>query len=537
MDMMTNRSQKRSCFLLATLFLCVTTLGTGQAQEPDRKQNRKSKILQPKDDGFFFNKETNQFFTNGKPRFKLLPLGNQNYLDHIQVSIDDQAFRKYENQISFQNEGLHTIRFKAVDPVLNWSPVQFYRIYVDLTPPETHHSWEGPHQKMGEQLFVNSKSRLILTPQDSMSGVQNVLYRVNGNRPRSTQRNPIQFKKEGRYDLQFASLDRVGNSENWNTLNFVVDGTPPTTKIRITGNHHKAGDKTFISSEARIHLEAVDGSSGLKRTEYRINKGPITSYNQPLFAASKNFVLEFRSVDEVGNLEKWQSIKLVHDSNPPQLAVRREGRFIRLSGKIFASPGFSLRLGVQDKESGIDRVLYALDGKNFQPLKKAQFTFSKPGSYRFATKAMDKVGNEYEGRDLEIVVDAEPPRSTVDPQIDLVSRNDFFLSSPQNRIKISGDDSQSGLDRIEYSFDGKNFETLKRPFDLATWKSSSQTIYYRAVDRLGNKEETKKLPIKVLSKGPKVDLFVESDSLPKVPLSKITKPNRQKRNIANDKKK
>ena len=105
--------------ICSVLVFSVTEFARGNSASPTTGQ------------GFYYDAATNKYFTDGQPTFSIQPLGNAKYLESIDVSVDNGSFKPYTGKLSFQTQGLHTIRFRAVDPVLNWSPVQVFRLTID----------------------------------------------------------------------------------------------------------------------------------------------------------------------------------------------------------------------------------------------------------------------------------------------------------------------------------------------------------------------------------------------------------------------
>src|SRR5690606_35221775 len=134
--------------------------------------------------------------------------------------------------------------------------------------------------------------------------------------------------------------------------------------------------------------------------------------------------------------------------------------------------------------------------------------FNQPGKYYFSYKAYDQLGNSDETNPLSIVIDNRPPSTTFNTSRDLVEKNDHFISGIPNVLTLQADDDGVGVEKIEISYDGKNFTQYDQSIDFATWRSANQKLYFRSIDRLGNREEMQTINIIVRNAAPKVDLFV-----------------------------
>ena len=474
--------------------------------------------------GFFYDSKTNRYFSDGRSTFSIRPVEDQRFLEKIEISLDGGEFELYQGKLKFDKEGLHQIRFRASDPVLNWSPIQEFRVYVDLTPPKSAFFWQGALFQKDTATFVSPTSQLVVAAQDSVSGVAKTLVGEGQAEP-APFTAPMRFKAEGDHVIKFASVDHVGNQEPWQELRFSVDSKPPVTEATINGFSFKNDKGVFVNSGSEIVLTAKDEESGVKVTEFQVNGGPVTEYRNPISVTDKRVELKYRSVDNVANAEAWKSMILVQDTTPPQIAIEKSGTYLSSGGRIFATPGFAFVVKATDSETGIDSFEVTRDGKTFQKVTDTKFTFDQPGEYQFALKAVDKVGNIAEGNPYTVVIDNQPPKTVVKTQEKLVEKDGVFISSLPNQIDFTATDDAVGVDHTEISFDGKNFVTVTRPIDPSQWKEPRRTVYYRSVDRLGNREAPQKMDLVLRTTGPKVDLFVESENLPEVPLSQLTKSN------------
>jgi hypothetical protein len=470
--------------------------------------------------GVYYDSSSQQYFVNDKPSFSIRSLGGGDFLDKIEYSLNDDSFKTYNGNIKFANEGLHLLRFKAVDPVNNWSPVQSFRIYVDLTKPRSQVSWFGTHYNDGKTNYVSPKSQLVLSASDNLSGISQVLYKNNATAKPVKYSSKRTYPKPGTYSIQYASVDNVGNMEAWSNYSFIVDTDKPQTKAQLKGDVYQTKNKIYTNLGALIELVSDDKSSGVKDIEFKLNNGQSQKYEETFAVEKKVSKLQFRGVDHVGNTEKWQNFTVYLDTDAPKVFVQKSGKHQAVSGKIFAKPGFKLKTSAQDVDSGLKALI--VDGVEMND-KGAVKSFDKDGSYAVSFSALDNVGNKANPKSYDVVIDSVPPSSSFASTQPLVERGNVLYSTIPNKIRLTGDDDGVGLKEIQISYDGKKFKKLVGEIDLSTWKQSQRALYYRAVDLLGNIEPVKKKMIAIRDKGPKVGLFVETDELGKVPLSKVKK--------------
>ena len=190
-------------------------------------------------------------------------------------------------------------------------------------------------------------------------------------------------------------------------------------------------------------------------------------------------------------------------------------------GKIYARPGFKVSARVLDAQSGLKSIRISKGESVFENPKNLEFSFDEPGEYRFALRAEDQVGNVEESFGFQVVIDNEAPKTVFKNESDFIQKDELHLSGLPGKIQFDSSDSGVGLDYLEYSYDGKTFKRFKDGIDLATWQNPENQVYFRAVDRLGNKENVQKIAVRILKKAPEVGLFVEDAGKGEVPLSKI----------------
>ncbi|MBL7663493.1 MAG: hypothetical protein JNM93_00055 [Bacteriovoracaceae bacterium] len=469
--------------------------------------------------GVFYDSASGQYFVNDKPMFSIRSLSGTDFLDRIEYSLNDEDFKLYSSQLQFKQEGLHLLRFKAVDPVNNWSPVQSFRIYVDLTKPRSQVSWFGEYYQNNEMTYVGPNAQLVISGSDNLSGISKTLMKASDDKVQvyTAKKN---FSSPGVYKINYASIDNVGNKEEWVPYQFTVDTSTPKTQAKLSGDVFQVKDKIYTNLGALIQLESEDEGSGVKEIEYRINNSLSSKYEDKFAIDKKLSKLLFRGVDRVGNQEGWKEFTVHLDTEAPDLNVDKQGNFHQVSGKIFATMGLKLTASAADKDSGLKNFL--VNAKEV-PLSNQghMMSFNEEGNYEVTFSAIDNVGNKANPKTYSVVIDQTPPTSSFDSSVSMVMRNEVFFTSIPNVINITGRDEGVGLKHIELSYDGRNYTKLNGSIDLATWQEKERTIYYRAVDQLGNIEMPKKMRIAIKDKGPSVGLFVETNELGNLPLSQV----------------
>jgi len=86
-------------------------------------------------------------------------------------------------------------------------------------------------------------------------------------------------------------------------------------------------------------------------------------------------------------------------------------------------------------------------------------------------------------------IDISPPETALTPSGSLYYDGTDYYASIDFTYSLSATDSNTGVERIEYSIDGSAFVEFTEAFALGS--DGSHTINYKALDKAGNWEETK----------------------------------------------
>jgi hypothetical protein len=119
---------------------------------------------------------------------------------------------------------------------------------------------------------------------------------------------------DGEYSIDYYSTDNIGNTEPTNTVTVILDNTPPTTTLTIGEPKYLSGT-AYVTPDTSFTLEAIDTSSGIYSTAYRIFNATYDSgwqtYTAPFYLTSLTdgiYAIEYNSTDNVGNVETTQTV-------------------------------------------------------------------------------------------------------------------------------------------------------------------------------------------------------------------------------------
>ena len=288
--------------------------------------------------------------------------------------------------------------------------------YPDSMAPSTTPSIGLPWYSFSGDLYVSPSttiSLIVIEQGCPTSGVEFTKYKIDGGFW-TTYTDPFTLLgySDGSHTIEYYSQDNNGNEEVPGLLPLILDGTPPTTTISIGTPKHEDGGDTYVTSTTQFTLSAVDAVSGVKITEYRIDGGGWNTYSAPftLPGPDGTYTIEYRSTDNVENVETSSSVTVILDDTPPDVDV------IAPADESYVYGTITVEIQATDSGSGVDYVEYSLDGgSTWNPTVYNSITsnyeatwdtsMSSEGPYTIDARAYDNLGN--------MGVDEEPPIVTV----------------------------------------------------------------------------------------------------------------------------
>jgi len=467
-----------------------------------------------KNQGLTYDPETKKYFIGGNAKFTLKQ-GDQNSLvDGIEVSLDGGDYQAYKGAIQFKDEGKHTIKFRAVNPVNNWSPVQFMEVFVDLTAPVTESRFaEGKSTKIDGRTFVQLGSTVTLLSQDNLSGVGNVEYSWDNKtfRPYS---GPVTLEKSGAQTMYFRATDRVGNAEAARTVEFFADGNPPYSTIKQLGQVRQAtiNGKGYLtaSDSVAFSIEANDDGSKVKDIYVSIDGGSEVLYKKPIYFLSEGpHTLRYYTEDHVGNKEDPKSLSIYTVSTAPTTTATAVGKMVNTGGINYATRQFQLKLDAKDNIVGLERIEYkTTDEKDFKPYLEP-IRFKRTGLHSVSYRAVDRTGNVEPTRVFNVNISENAPETTLETAQPLVARNGISYSPAPNVVTLNVNNNSVGVEKTMVSINDGEYKNYAGPITL----TADQKVYkisYKSVDKLGNEEKPKTVTYHMINTIPVVDLFISN---------------------------
>ncbi|WDZ82619.1 chitobiase/beta-hexosaminidase C-terminal domain-containing protein [Micromonospora cathayae] len=146
----------------------------------------------------------------------------------------------------------------------------------------------------------------------------------------------------------------------------------------------------------------------------------------------------------------------------------------------------TVTLSAEDSGSGVDRVEYAVDGGAWGTYS-APVTVNSPGQHTVSYRATDKAGNTSAAQSVSFTV-VEPPAPDTTPPTATAAvtgqRDDDGAYLGAATVTLSATDTESGVEKVEYSLDGGAYAVYSAPVTVN--QPGQHTVSYRATDKAGN---------------------------------------------------
>ena len=275
------------------------------------------------------------------------------------------------------------------------------------------------------------------------------------------------------------------------------DQVPPVTTAALEGT---VGDAGWYRSGVTVILTASDDRSGVAYTEYNLNGSGWTRYTNPVnVSANGVHNLQYRSVDNRGNVEAIKTVGFQIDTQPPLNPTNVDSGCGAVSGNwqnICSEPSFSWS-GAGDATSGVQGYEYywGMDPMGTVGTYTEQTSYNPPvpgqGERYLRIRTKDIAGNYSNWQTLfRYRYDSEPPTGNL-----LINNGASLSYTTLVRAGLSANDQMSGV--WEYRLRNKNsaWSEWNRFVRECQWVIEEETganhqveVQYR--DKAGNESAT-----------------------------------------------
>ncbi|HEY8691164.1 MAG TPA: C39 family peptidase [Chloroflexota bacterium] len=127
-------------------------------------------------------------------------------------------------------------------------------------------------------------------------GVANTSYGID-KQPVQLYRGEFAIKDPGKHTVTFHSVNFGGSREIDKTVEIGIDLSPPVTTASVDGVRDASG---AYKSPARLVMAAADDGSGVAKTTYSLDSGPMQTYSAPVLLPAGAHTVTYGSVGQAG---------------------------------------------------------------------------------------------------------------------------------------------------------------------------------------------------------------------------------------------
>lgn len=320
----------------------------------------------------------------------------------IQYRVDGQAWQTYVGSLLVSGEGWHTIEYFSVDVAGNTELAQTSQVMIDTVEPMTSRGITGP---VGSGGWFTDGVTVSLTSTDVTSGVGQTRYRIDGGTWK-TYSGSFSITSDGAHSLEYYSVDNASNGESVTSVAVKIDSASPITDASSSGNE---GTNDWYTGDVTVALTGSDMTSGIHATMYRIGGGSWLDYSDVVVLMNDGeFLVQFYSVDEAGNVESIRTLEVRIDTTAPNIDT------IFLLGPdgdgTLTTSNARVQWTGSDAMSGMDHYEAKIDDGEFSRtdlISYREFLDLDDGTHKVTVKAVDKAGNSWEDS-IEFTIDTDP---------------------------------------------------------------------------------------------------------------------------------
>jgi hypothetical protein len=427
-----------------------------------------------------------------------------------EVSLDDNTFTVYVNEVRFPTEGKHHVAFRIRAVSGQWSYTEPEEVYSDQTPPETHVDL-GHVIEARARRFLSPTGVIVLSATDNLSGVAKTEYSWDEIQWSAYSAPVTLTDKSGSKTFYYRSKDNVGNVEPTHRIDFVVDATPPVSSYQLLPES-KSRSVTLagkiyrtINDSTKLVFSARDGGSEINVIWVSVDGKPFIEYKNPLFLLSGGpHEIRYYADDKVGNKEEVRSISLYTESATPQTTASILGNSFSMDGVTYARPGSQLKLEARSGLAGVDKIEVE-ESDGFRPYTQP-ISLDAVGVHEFKFRASDRAGNTEPIQTFKITVVVGKPETHIVPNRPVSNHEGVFYSPSPNLFRMEATSPVVGVKEILISLDGQSFKPYTGPFTLEG-ENKTFKITFKSVDNLGFEEKPQTIVYEVRKAGSLANLF------------------------------
>jgi Bacterial Ig-like domain len=378
-------------------------------------------------------------------------------MDVVQWRIDGASIVTISGgtaELMITEEGVHELETRGRDLAGNVSAWRLQTIRMDFSVPTDTTAIPTAWQ---------SSRNVTLTATDTLSGIADIEYKVNGGPVLHAANNQvINVGADGTFTIAHRVIDGAGQATAFKTDTLRVDTVLPanTTAVPLS---------TWRAVALELPLTGTDAGSGLATMQWRVDGGAIHDGSPAVVDTDGVHTLETRAVDTAGNQTAWRSDTIRVDTTVPVNDTLEPA-----SDWLTTPPYTVLVEGSDGTGSGVARIERTIDGGAVS--QDPNVSIAADGVYELRTRIVDNVGHASAWRTDTVRIDSTAPVNTTEVP-------DPAWQPTTLALALSGTDATSGVATMQWRVDSGDIED-GGPAVIDT--DGVYTLETRAVDAAGN---------------------------------------------------
>ncbi len=412
----------------------------------------------------------------------------------------------------FDNEGQNDLTLRMLGRQVS------FQIPIDGTPPVTRAQFEGATRAIqNDTVYYGPGLSVTLNAADEkksvVSGLARTFYSIDGSEFIRYRGRITLFDREKEYDFRYYAVDSVGNAESMHRHSFIVDTSPPRTRLSVGGTYYG----NTLAAKSIISLTSVDHLSGTQTIYYQFDEGEKNIYSGELTGAHLEnlspgrHTLQYYAVDFVGNTEQRQRFEFYYDPDRPSVAQHFVGDQYESQGRIYVSGDAKIVIQSKDPTSDVKNIMAGLNrdspGSYTGPLSVPKTN----GKHSVTFFAMDLLDNKTPMITKSFFVDVVPPRTTLSFRGPQYFDGERLYISNRTEIILNSRDAASGVDVVRYRVGQRAWQVYGNPVRVNSF--GDQRFLYYAQDQVKNREASQSRRFFVDNKKPEISI---SSSIPQI---------------------
>jgi hypothetical protein len=314
-------------------------------------------------DGAAFDGAEGILFITAETTFNLMAADSLSGVDSTRYRLDGGPWNEYAPfRLAGLPDGEHTVGYFSGDRVANQELEQSLAVIVDNTAPVTTITVGEPQFTTDGMKYVTRSTFFTLTAADNLTGVAATEYRLDdGQWQVYTAPFTLVDLPDGVHVIAYRSMDKVGNAEGEQILTIAVDKLAPVSTLTVDYPQYRTDETLYVGIETLFSLTVEDALSGVAATEYRFDGGPWLAYAPFHLLAEGEHLIEYRSMDNLGNREELRTLSVITDATPPESDISFNNRSFTAGEVVLVTADTEVSFNANDRLSGVKVIQYRFD--------------------------------------------------------------------------------------------------------------------------------------------------------------------------------